>query len=314
MQGPTPVSSLLHAASMVTVGVFLILRLSFLFENLPDVLMVIAFLGSLTAFFAATTGAVQNDIKATIAYSTASQLGYMVASCGLSNYNVALFHLITHGFFKALLFLSAGAIIHGLADEQDIRKMGSLAQVLPVSYACILIGSLSLMGFPFLSGFFSKDAILEIAAASYKIEGTFAYVLLLLAALFTAFYSFRLIFFVFLSEANGLRPVYKQAHEANVVMIVPITVLAFGAIFLGYMFKDLMIGAGSSFLTISLGSTFAHHNLIDSEFLPTSIKLVPLVLSLSGAALALVLYRQEPALAVNLKTGFSRIFAFLTHS
>ena len=156
MQGPTPVSSLLHAASMVTVGVFLILRLSFLFENLPDVLMVIAFLGSLTAFFAATTGAVQNDIKATIAYSTASQLGYMVASCGLSNYNVALFHLITHGFFKALLFLSAGAIIHGLADEQDIRKMGSLAQVLPVSYACILIGSLSLMGFPFLSGFFFK--------------------------------------------------------------------------------------------------------------------------------------------------------------
>ncbi len=194
---PTPVSALIHAATMVTAGIFLIIRCSPLFEQVDSILVFVTLIGALTAFFAATTGALQNDIKKTIAYSTASQLGYMSFCCGLSQYNIALFHLFTHGFFKALLFLSAGSVIHSLCDEQDMRKMGGIAKMMPITYVMILIGSLSLMGFPFLSGFYSKDSILEVAASSYSVSGSFAYWLGLGGAFCTAFYSFRLIYFTF---------------------------------------------------------------------------------------------------------------------
>jgi NADH-ubiquinone oxidoreductase chain 5 len=175
MEGPTPVSALIHAATMVTAGVFLIIRCSPLIEYSSDALLVILTFGALTAFFAATVGLVQNDLKRVIAYSTCSQLGYMVFACGLSNYDVSLFHLINHGFFKALLFLSAGAVIHAMADEQDMRRLGALINSVPFTYTMILIGSLSLMGFPFLTGFYSKDAIIELAYANYTFDGSFAH-------------------------------------------------------------------------------------------------------------------------------------------
>jgi NADH-ubiquinone oxidoreductase chain 5 len=175
MEGPTPVSALIHAATMVTAGVFLLIRCSFIFEYSPTILLFITFIGALTALFASIIGLLQNDIKKIIAYSTCSQLGYMIFTCGLSNYSLAFFHLSNHAFFKALLFLSAGAIIHGLSNEQDIRKMGGLINLFPISYAGIFIGSLALMGFPFLTGFYSKDIILEFAYCHFTIIGTFTY-------------------------------------------------------------------------------------------------------------------------------------------
>ena len=175
MEGPTPVSALIHAATMVTAGVFVIIRCSPIMEYAPDVLVIITFIGALTAFFAATTGMFQNDLKKVIAYSTCSQLGYMVFACGLSNYSVGFFHLINHAYFKALLFLSAGSVIHAMSDEQDMRKMGGLVNILPFTYVMIMIGSLSLMGFPFLTGFYSKDIILELVFAKYTFTSSFAY-------------------------------------------------------------------------------------------------------------------------------------------
>lgn len=175
MEGPTPVSALIHAATMVTAGIFLIIRCSSLFEYAESVLIFITFVGAITAFFAATIGMLQNDLKRVIAYSTCSQLGYMAFTCGVSNYSVAFFHLVNHGFFKALLFLSAGSIIHGFSDEQDLRRMGGLIRLFPTTYCTFLIGSLSLMGFPFLSGFFSKDIILETTFSQYTISSMFAY-------------------------------------------------------------------------------------------------------------------------------------------
>jgi len=198
MEGPTPVSALIHAATMVTAGVFLITRCSFLFEFSTLTLNLIVFIGSTTSFFAATTGLFQNDIKKVIAYSTCSQLGYMIFACGLSSYEVAIFHLSNHAFFKALLFLGAGSIIHSMSDEQDMRRMGGLRKLLPFSYAIMLIGSLALMGFPFLSGFYSKDIILEIASIKYTNFGQFSAILGTLSAFCTAFYSIRLLFFSFL--------------------------------------------------------------------------------------------------------------------
>jgi len=175
MEGPTPVSALIHAATMVTAGVFLLIRCSPLLEYAPNALIVIAIIGACTAFMAATIGVVQNDIKKVIAYSTCSQLGYMVFACGISNYATSLFHLMNHAFFKALLFLSAGCVIHAMADEQDMRKLGGLIKALPMTYSMMLIGSLSLMGFPFLTGYYSKDAILELAYSKYTFQASFGH-------------------------------------------------------------------------------------------------------------------------------------------
>lgn len=215
MEGPTPVSALIHAATMVTAGVFLISRCSYLYELSPFVLNIIVVTGACTAFFAATTGLFQNDIKKVIAYSTCSQLGYMMFACGLSGYEVGMFHLSNHAFFKALLFLGAGSVIHALLDEQDMRKMGGLKRLLPLSYSIMLIGSLALIGFPFLAGFYSKDVILEVSYASFTTVGHFSFVLGCLAAFCTAFYSTRLLFLIFLSNPNGDKKSIINAHEGS---------------------------------------------------------------------------------------------------
>lgn len=289
MEGPTPVSALIHAATMVTAGVFLIVRCSPIFEYAPNALVVVTFVGAMTAFFAATTGMLQNDLKRVIAYSTCSQLGYMVFACGLSSYSVSMFHLMNHAFFKALLFLSAGAVIHALADEQDMRKMGGVIQLLPFTYSMMLIGSLSLMGFPFLTGFYSKDVILELAYSRYTIDSTFAHWLGSVSAFFTSFYSFRLLYLTFITKTNAYKSSVSHTHDAPIIMAIPLMVLAIGSIFVGYIFKDMIIGLGTSFWANSIFVLPKNLTLIDAEFIPHPIKLLPVILSLIGASLAWLL-------------------------
>jgi proton-translocating NADH-quinone oxidoreductase chain L len=289
MEGPTPVSALIHAATMVTAGIFLVARCSPLFEYAPTALVVVTVMGAMTAFFAASTGLVQNDLKRVIAYSTCSQLGYMAFACGLSNYSVGIFHLMNHGFFKALLFLSAGAVIHAVSDEQDMRRMGGLVQLIPFTYCMMLIGSLALMGFPFLTGFYSKDVIIEVAYAKYSISGHFAHWFGCMSAFFTAFYSFRLIYLTFLARPNGLKNVIGHSHEAPLVMGIPLIVLSFGSIFLGFLTKDMIIGLGTDFWQHSTFVLPKNNLFIESEFIPVYVKLVPTIFSFGGAILAVVL-------------------------
>lgn len=314
MEGPTPVSALIHAATMVTAGVFLLIRSSPILEFAPNALIIIVIVGALTALFAATVGLVQNDIKKVIAYSTCSQLGYMVFACGLSNYSVSLFHLFNHGFFKALLFLSAGAVIHAMADEQDMRKLGGLIQSLPFTYSMMLIGSLSLMGFPFLTGFYSKDAILEWSFAKYTIEGSFAHWLGTLAALFTAFYSFRLLYLTFISNSNASQSTFKFSHESGLKMSFPLFLLSIASIFVGYLFKDAFIGLGSSFFGSSIFIyPLNNDTFIDAEFIPTVIKWLPVGFSLLGAFSAFFLYHYFSSSLVSLKLRFQSIYIFLNN-
>jgi len=214
MEGPTPVSALIHAATMVTAGVFLIIRSAPLLEFAPIAKSAIVIIGAMTALFAASVGLVQSDIKKVIAYSTCSQLGYMVLACGLSNYSASLFHLMNHAFFKALLFLSAGSVIHTMMDEQDLRVMGGLIRKIPLTYTMLLIGSMSLMGFPFLSGFYSKDTILELAAGSYSFDGQYAYILGTISALFTAAYSGRLLYHAFIGKPKSSIRKIELAEES----------------------------------------------------------------------------------------------------
>jgi len=288
MEGPTPVSALIHAATLVVSGVFLIIRCSALFENSENVLKIVAVIGCLTSFFAASVGLFQNDLKRVIAYSTCSQLGYMIFICGLSHYSVSLFHLANHAVFKALLFLSAGCLIHGLADEQDLRKMGGLLYLFPVSFIMILIGSLALIGMPFLTGFYSKDCILEIAVSKHTILGNFCYFLGCVAAFCTAFYSFRLAFLVFLNPTNSFKVYLESAHEAPIKMLMPLFILGLGSIFYGFLTRDLMIGLGSLFFN-SIHSNFSSFQLIDSEFLNIIIKNIPFVFTILGIVFSLFL-------------------------
>ena len=266
MEGPTPVSALIHAATMVTAGVFLIIKCSPLFEYVPNILIMITFIGALTAFFSATAGLFQNDIKKVIAYSTCSQLGYMIFACGLSNYHVGLFHLINHAFFKALLFLSAGAIIHSLSNEQDIRKFGGLISLLPFTGTMFLIGTLALIGLPFLTGFYSKDLILELALTKYSFEGSFAYALGLITAFLTSFYSFRLFFMTFLYQNHSFRQHINQVHELPFNMAFALLVLSIGSIFFGYFAKELFIGLGTNFWNESIFILPEHNNQLEAEF------------------------------------------------
>ena len=286
MEGPTPVSALIHAATMVTAGVFLIARCSALFEYAPTALMVVAFLGGMTCFFAATTGLVQNDIKRVIAYSTCSQLGYMVFACGLSQYSLGIFHLMNHAFFKALLFLSAGSVIHALSDEQDMRKMGGVVQLLPFTYSMMTIGSLSLAGFPFLTGFYSKDVILEVAYATYTLSGNFAYWLGSICVLMTSYYSFRLLFLTFLTPTSAFKSTIKKTHEAPFLMAFSLIVLAIGSIFVGYLGKDMMIGVGTNFWGNSLFVLPKNLILVESEYIPQTQKLLPPFWTALGITLA----------------------------
>ena len=243
MEGPTPVSALIHAATMVTAGVFLVVRCSPIFEYSPFVLNVIVLVGATTAFFAGTIGLVQNDIKRVIAYSTCSQLGYMFFAAGLGAYHIAIFHLFTHAFFKALLFLGAGSVIHAFNDEQDMRHMGGVWKKIPYTYSLMIIGTLALTGFPFLSGFFSKDAIIETAYSSTSFFAGYAVTIGVLTAFMTSLYSWRLIFMTFHGTFNNKNISLSKVHESPAVMLVPLLFLALGAIFAGYAFKDYFIGS-----------------------------------------------------------------------
>jgi proton-translocating NADH-quinone oxidoreductase chain L len=313
MEGPTPVSALLHAATMVTAGVFLIIRCSFLFELSSLTLNVILVIGSLTTFFSSTVGLFQNDIKKIIAYSTCSQLGYMIFACGLSCYDVAFFHLSNHAFFKALLFLSAGAVIHAVNDEQDIRQLGGLRSKLPFTYSVMLIGSFALMGFPFLSGFFSKDAILELAYSKYDTFGHFAYYLGTFSVFSTSFYSIRLLYLVFLAEPNGTRESLFTAHEPGIKMLLPLFILCFFSIFVGYLTKDLFIGFGTSFWNNIIFVLPSQYLMCDIEFLSILPKLMPLFLSILGATCAFFLYSHGIKTFFNLKfiAAFRLFYTFL---
>ncbi len=274
MEGPTPVSALIHAATMVTAGVFLVIKSSFIFEYAPAVLSIVIFVGALTAFFSATIGLLQNDIKKVIAYSTCSQLGYMLFACGTSNYSVSIFHLANHAFFKALLFLSAGAIIHSLSNEQDMRRFGALIKLLPFTSIMLIIGSLALMGFPFLTGYYSKDLILELAFTKYTIEGTFAYTIGLITALFTSYYSLRVFLFTFSNgfsggfkiRTNGFWRMITNIHELPHKMASALLLLSIGSIILGYFTKELVVGLSTNFWNQSILCLSKNNNILDAEF------------------------------------------------
>ena len=285
MAGPTPVSALIHAATMVTAGVFVLIKVSPLLEYSTFSLTIISIVGVSTSFFAASVGLFQNDLKKIIAYSTCSQLGYMVFICGLSNYSLSLFHLTNHAFFKALLFLSAGSIIHAMSDEQDIRKMGGLINLLPYSYVMLLIGSLALMGTPFLTGFYSKDFILEASYSSYFFKSGFVYWIGTLSALFTAFYSVRLIFFVFITKINAYKQITYNIAESGIYICIPLAVLSLCSIFFGYIFKDLFIGLGTDTWLNSIHFYGNNPVFLESEFLPVFIKQIPLLFSITGSCL-----------------------------
>ncbi|YP_009421329.1 NADH dehydrogenase subunit 5 (mitochondrion) [Rhopilema esculentum] len=293
MEGPTPVSALIHAATMVTAGVYLIIRSSPLFESSPLALILTVIVGSLTALFAASIGLAQNDIKKIIAYSTCSQLGFMVLSCGISYYSLALFHLINHAFFKALLFLAAGSVIHSFLDEQDIRKMGGINIVQPLSYVFILIGSLSLAGFPFLSGYYSKDLLLEITSKEYYI--IFGAWMGLTATLLTAFYSFKLITRSFLSFQNSPKIYWKFSHENDWFLLIPLIILSIGSIFSGFI------------LYYSTVNNIIHPTLFVIN------KLLPLILSVTGIVMGISLYQiTKKFWTVFLNSNLKKIYQFLS--
>nr|YP_009490412.1 NADH dehydrogenase subunit 5 [Gracilaria tenuistipitata]AWH62552.1 NADH dehydrogenase subunit 5 [Gracilaria tenuistipitata]AWH62577.1 NADH dehydrogenase subunit 5 [Gracilaria tenuistipitata var. liui] len=314
MEGPTPVSALIHAATMVTAGVFLLIRFSPLIEFSSTVLNILIVFGSLTAFFAGMSGVFQNDLKRVIAYSTCSQLGYMIFSCGISCYNVSMFHLINHAFFKALLFLSAGAVIHALANEQDMRRMGSLIKFLPLTYSLMLIGSLALAGFPFLTGFYSKDFILEITQITLNknlqnIHGTFACWLGNLSVFFTAFYSFRLIYLTFINSVNTTRKNILKSHEPSLLMLIPLIILALGSIFIGYLGKDLFIGLGTDFWKSAILILPTNSYFIEAEWLNVNLKWLPFTLSIFGIILATIVNKSK--VHTYLYTIFYRKICFL---
>ena len=244
MEGPTPVSALIHAATMVTAGVFLVVRCSPIYEYSPLILNFITIIGMTTAFFAATVALVQTDIKKIIAYSTCSQLGYMFFAAGVGAYNVAMFHLFTHAFFKALLFLGSGSVIHAFKDEQDINNMGGVWKKLPYTYALMIIGTLALTGFPFLSGFYSKDAIIEFAYLRGNTVGYYAAGIGVITAFLTSIYSWRLIFKTFHGDYNNKDIKIEETHESPLVMLIPLFILSIGAVFAGFLFKGLFIGHG----------------------------------------------------------------------
>ena len=301
MEAPTPISALLHAATLVTAGVFLIARCSPVFEQAPFALICVAFLGGMTALFAATTGIVQNDLKRVIAYSTCSQLGYMIFACGLSHYSVGIFHMANHAFFKALLFLSAGSLIHAFSDEQDMRRFGGVVRLLPMTLVFFEIGSLALIGFPSLSGFYSKDVILELVYGNYSISGEFVYWCGALATLGTAYYSFRLLFLSFGGQTRAFKNTASNVHEAPKLMTVPLVVLAFGSIFFGYLMKDLMIGVGTDFWGNSLFMQPKNSVLIESEYIPQGTKLIPMFFGFLGGVLAYILNISETSISYKIK-------------
>jgi NADH-quinone oxidoreductase subunit L len=309
MEGPTPVSALIHAATMVTAGVFMVARLSPLFELAPNAQAVVMFIGATTAFFAATVGLVQNDIKRIVAYSTCSQLGYMFVAMGAGAYSVGMYHLFTHAFFKALLFLGSGSVIYAMHHEQDIRNMGGLWRKIPYTFAVMCIGTLALTGFPLFAGYFSKDAIIESAYASQNPFSTYAYILTVAAAGLTSFYSWRLIFKTFFGEPHDQQH-YEAAHESPLWMLVPIGVLAAGSIFSGLPFRELFVGHGvEEFFRDSVKMN--PHILEDMEHMPALLGYLPTVMMVLGLAVSYLFYIRRPYLPEELANQQPMLYEFL---
>jgi NADH-ubiquinone oxidoreductase chain 5 len=314
MEGPTPVSALIHAATMVTAGVYLLMRSSPLIEYSSTVLMLCLWLGAITTVFSSLIGLFQQDIKKVIAYSTMSQLGMMVIAVGLSSYNVALFHLVNHAFYKALLFLGAGAVIHAVSDNQDFRRYGGLRPFLPLTYSVMLIASLSLVAFPFMTGFYSKDFILESAYGQYYFSGTVVYIIATIGAMFTTLYSVKVLYLTFLTNPNGPLINYKQAHEGDIFMSLPLMILAVFSIFFGFITKDMFIGLGSGFFTDNaLFIHPSHEIMLDTEFgVPTLFKLLPLVFTVSLSIISIILSEYLSTILIHFKlsrVGYN-IFSF----
>jgi NADH-ubiquinone oxidoreductase chain 5 len=291
MEGPTPVSALIHAATMVTAGVYLLMRSSPLIEYSSTLLLLILWLGAITTIFSSLVGLFQQDIKRVIAYSTMSQLGMMVIAVGISSYNLALFHLINHAFYKGLLFLGAGAVIHAIADNQDFRKYGGLISFLPLSYSVILIASLSLVAFPFMTGFYSKDFILESSYGQYSFSSIAVYTIALIGAIFTTLYSTKVLYLTFISNPKGSLNYYNNAHESDIFMSLPLVILAIFSIFFGFITKDIFIGLGSNFFIDN--SIYIHPSnsiLLETEFsVPSLFKLLPFIFTLLFILVSLIL-------------------------
>jgi NADH-quinone oxidoreductase subunit L len=316
MEGPTPVSALIHAATMVTAGVFMVARLSPIFEQAPDALMFVTLIGAVTAFFAATVALVQNDIKRVIAYSTCSQLGYMFVACGIGAYGAGIFHLFTHAFFKALLFLGSGSVIQAMHHEQDMRAMGGLRKKIPLTFAAMLIGTLALtgVGIPHsigFAGFYSKDAIIEAAYAAGT-PNNYAFWLLVIGALMTAFYSWRLVFMTFYGETRASHETFEHAHESPPTMLVPLAALALGATVAGLAFAGYFIGHGESeFWGAALFRGENNHIMHTMHDVPEWVSYASFVAMLIGFAIAWVYYIGVPWLPAATARAFKPIYLFL---
>ena len=306
MEGPTPVSALIHAATMVTAGVFLVARCSPLFEYSQYALNLVAFVGATTAIFAASIAIVQTDIKRIIAYSTCSQLGYMFFAAGMGAYNVAIFHLFTHAFFKALLFLGAGSVIHAFHDEQNIEKMGGVWKKIPLTYVLMLIGTLALTGFPLLAGFYSKDAIIESAYFSKSLFSGYAFVIGIVTAFITSVYSWRLIFKTFHGKYNNSMS-FEKVHESGPVMLIPLLLLAVGAIFSGYVFHEIFIGEKTEFW----GKAIFFLNHVEHGHPPMWLIILVPTLVISSIPLSFILFLKRKEIVESFVSTNKPIHTFL---
>ncbi len=318
MEGPTPVSALIHAATMVTAGVFMVARMSPLFEQAPAAMTVVLVVGGLTAIFAATIGLVQNDIKRVIAYSTCSQLGYMFVALGVGAWSVAIFHLFTHAFFKALLFLGAGSVIHAVSDEQDMRRMGGLRKHIPKTYWMMIIGTLALtgVGIPHLigfAGFYSKDAIIEAAFFGQGTAGLFAFWMVVIAALLTSFYSWRLIFMTFHGKPRASAEVMSHIHESPPIMLVPLYVLAVGAVLAGIVFYPVFAGDGVHAFWATALADHGGEAILDEmhHHIPELVYWAPFIMTVAGFALAYWLYIAQPHLPGAIARAQPLLYDFL---
>mgnify|MGYP001224218423 CR=1 FL=1 len=313
MEGPTPVSALIHAATMVTAGVFLVARMSPVFEHSDAALWIVTFIGATTCFFAATIGLVQNDIKRVIAYSTCSQLGYMFAALGVGAYGVGVFHLFTHAFFKALLFLGSGSVIHGMSDEQDMRKMGGLFPYMKITWAMMLVGTLALTGFPIITaGYYSKDAIIEATYAAGTGIGTYAFIMTVLAAALTSFYSWRLMFMTFHGRTRASKEVLHHAHESPNVMLIPLYVLAVGSIAAGFVFAPYFIGHDQAQFWGQAIFTSAENKILEEmHHAPFWVVISPTVMMVLGFLVALYFYIINPEAPKRLAERHQPLYLFL---
>src|SRR6478735_2193919 len=308
MEGPTPVSALIHAATMVTAGVFMVARLSPLFELAPNAQTFVTFIGATTAIFAATIGLVQNDIKRIVAYSTCSQLGYMFVAMGAGAYSVGMFHLFTHAFFKALLFLGSGSVIHAMHHEQDIRNMGGLKDRIPYTYIVMLIGTLALTGFPLTAGYFSKDAIIEAAYSGHNPFAIYAFLMTVVAAGLTSFYSWRLIFKTFHGAPHDQKH-YEAAHEAPLVMLVPLGVLAVGSLGAGFAFKEVF--AGHEVEHFFRESLKQGHIIEAMHEVPFAVAWLPTLMLAIGWGIAAYIYLLHPEIAPRIARQHDALYRFL---